>query len=175
MGKLTPRQEEPNVPTRVAPRPISSGLSFKKLPPANISEIEKTIDFHLAQCQGRYEGPASRHLFDMANEIKTLLAPVLAEDTRKSSRVNHLEGMLRQWHEVFGSGGSPLEMKQRLSAQEAEIESLRQRLADAQHQVKMAEKDCKAMLAQHLRAHQAELQRVQGAEVERRVSASVRF
>ena len=93
------------VPSRVSPHPVSSGISFQALPPATIAEVEKLCDYHVEQCTGRYAGPVSRHLFDLSNEVKSLLAPLQAEDAKKQSRLAYLEALLLQWEEVFGRGG----------------------------------------------------------------------
>lgn len=149
------------VPTRVAPHPVSSGISHRSLPPASLDAIAECCDHHVACSAGRYAGPVSRHLFDMANEVKGLLGPLKLEDTRQQARVHHLEQMLRSWSEVFGDGGSPGEMAQRLHEQDEEINSLKQQLLDEREATRRMESDCRQALAQHLRAHQDELLRLE--------------
>ena len=150
--------EKPSmVPTRVAPYPVSSGISHRSLPPASIDAIVEVCDHHMS-CSARQRlTPVSRHLFDMANEVKGLLAPLKLEDTRRQARVSYLEGMLKSWFDVFGEGGSPGAMAQRLHEQDAEIDGLRQQLEDEQRASRCMESDCRQTLAQHLRAHQNEL------------------
>ena len=164
------------VPSRVSPHPVSSGISFQALPPATIAEVEKLCDYHVEQCTGRYAGPVSRHLFDLSNEVKSLLAPLQAEDAKKQSRLAYLEALLLQWEEVFGRGGmgepaqSPGDMARLLAEQQRTIAELTQRLNEAQQAARASEEHCKAMLTQHLRAHRAELLRVEArhaAELER--------
>tara|TARA_B110001452_G_C15218180_1_gene422344 strand:- start:1220 stop:1780 length:561 start_codon:yes stop_codon:yes gene_type:complete len=149
------------VPTRVAPHPVGSGISHRSLPPASIDAIVEICDHHVARSAGRYAGPVSRHLFDMANEVKGLLGPLKLEDTRRRARVFHLEQMLRSWSEVFGDGGSPGEMAQRMQEQDEEIDSLKQQLLDEREATRRMEGDCRQTLAQHLRAHQDELLRLE--------------
>ena len=85
---------------RVAPRPVSSGISFRQLPPANYFELQKVLDHYLEKAKGEYTCKASRHLFDMAHEIKGLLEPLCSEDRQIRTRVAYLETLMRQWTEV---------------------------------------------------------------------------
>ena len=62
------------------------------------------------------------------------------------------------------------EMARRLEEQEVEIDELKQRVSDVEHAARMTESDCKQLLAQHLRAHQTELARIEerhAAELQR--------
>ena len=54
---------------RIAPAPVSSGISRRVLPAASFQQLSATCDHWLAKGSG-YEGPASRCLFDLASEIK---------------------------------------------------------------------------------------------------------
>jgi len=94
------RQEWTGVLPRVSPHPISSGISFRSLPPPNYYELEKVCDHYLGKAQGVYETPASRYLFELAHEVKGLLGPLRHEEDRLRARVTHLEMLMRQWTEV---------------------------------------------------------------------------
>ena len=85
---------------RVAPRPASSGISFRSLPLPNYHELSKVCDHYLAKAQGKYDSRASRLLFDLAHEIKGLLEPLISEEQRLRARVSHLEQLMFQWTEV---------------------------------------------------------------------------
>ena len=67
------------VQSRIAPAPISRGMSVRKLPRASYDEIEGVCNHYLAKTGGAYDGPASRAVFDLAHEVKALLAPAQEE------------------------------------------------------------------------------------------------
>ena len=95
----TPAHYEPRMPTRIAPAPIASGISVRKLPAASVDQIAKTCDHWLAKGGGDYGHPATRRLFEMAHEVKALLEPLQVEERRKDTRLHHLEEILAQWNE----------------------------------------------------------------------------
>ena len=97
--------------SRIAPAPISRGMSVRKLPRASYDEIEGVCNHYLAkvcaqrerapplasppltprplhtQTGGAYDGPASRAVFDLAHEVKALLAPAQEEDLTTMMRI----------------------------------------------------------------------------------------
>jgi hypothetical protein len=93
------KYQPPPVSARVAPAPVASGISFRKLPPASIQSIGSCVDHYLSKCQGSYEHPAARWLFECAHDVKALAEPLRAEEARKNERLRHLEDMLSQWNE----------------------------------------------------------------------------
>ncbi|KAL1508666.1 hypothetical protein AB1Y20_004762 [Prymnesium parvum] len=130
------------VASRVAPHPISSGLSVRALPETSFDQLSKVCDFWLLKGAG-YDGPASRCLFELGHEIKALLQPLQQEEYRRKRRVQHLEQMMLQWIEVFGDSDgeslrtgeekirSPLAMMQMLQAQARQIQDLTDQLEHA--------------------------------------------
>jgi hypothetical protein len=84
---------------RCAPAPLSSGVSFRRLPTASIEHVSRTVDHWLEKTRGSYEHPSSRHTFEMGHELKALIEPLRAEEARKDARLRTLEEMLAQWNE----------------------------------------------------------------------------
>ena len=72
---------------------------MRTLPVASVDQIAKTCDFWLAKSSGDYGHPSTRHLFELAHELKALIEPLRAEELRKDTRLHHLEEMLAQWNE----------------------------------------------------------------------------
>lgn len=91
--------EPPPVSTRLAPAPVASGISFRKLPPASVRSVGSCVEHWLSKCAGDYEHPAARWLFECCHEVKALLEPLRQEEARKATRLHHLEEMLSQWNE----------------------------------------------------------------------------
>ena len=58
---------------RVGPKGVSSGISFRNLPPPSLDEIKKVCEHYQIKCAGTYKSLASRYLFQMANEIDLLV------------------------------------------------------------------------------------------------------
>ena len=175
------------VQSRIAPAPISRGMSVRKLPRASYDEIEGVCNHYLAkvctarartatrvatahasptphaQTGGAYDGPASRAVFDLAHEVKALLAPAQEEEGRRRARVRHLENLMLEWEEVFGQGSSaltPAVVVEQLRAQSAEIAQLRARLAATEEYAVAAEAEWERVLAGHHHQHRLELERV---------------
>ena len=150
------------VQSRIAPAPISRGMSVRKLPRASYDEIEGVCNHYLAKTGGAYDGPASRAVFDLAHEVKALLAPAQAEEGRRRARVRHLENLMLEWEEVFGQGSSaltPAVVVEQLRAQSAEIAQLRARLAATEEYAVAAEAEWERVLAGHHHQHRLELER----------------
>ena len=174
------------VQSRIAPAPISRGMSVRKLPRASYDEIEGVCNHYLAkvctarartatrvatahasptphaQTGGAYDGPASRAVFDLAHEVKALLAPAQEEEGRRRARVRHLENLMLEWEEVFGQGSSaltPAVVVEQLRAQSAEIAQLRARLAATEEYAVAAEAEWERVLAGHHHQHRLELER----------------
>ena len=174
------------VQSRIAPAPISRGMSVRKLPRASYDEIEGVCNHYLAkvctarariatrvaaahasptphaQTGGAYDGPASRAVFDLAHEVKALLAPAQEEEGRRRARVRHLENLMLEWEEVFGQGSSaltPAVVVEQLRAQGAEIAQLRARLAATEEYAVAAEAEWERVLAGHHHQHRLELER----------------
>ena len=172
--------------SRIAPAPISRGMSVRKLPRASYDEIEGVCNHYLAkvctarariatrvaaahasptphaQTGGAYDGPASRAVFDLAHEVKALLAPAQEEEGRRRARVRHLENLMLEWEEVFGQGSSaltPAVVVEQLRAQGAEIAQLRARLAATEEYAVAAEAEWERVLAGHHHQHRLELER----------------
>ena len=140
------------VQSRIAPAPISRGMSVRKLPRASYDEIEGVCNHYLAKTGGAYDGPASRAVFDLAHEVKALLAPAQEEEGRRCARVRHLENLMLEWEEVFGQGSSaltPAVVVEQLRAQSAEIGQLRARLAATEEYAVAAEAEWERVLAGH--------------------------
>ena len=59
------------IQSRIAPAPISRGMSVRKLPRASYDEIEGVCNHYLAKTGGAYDGPASRAGFDALETTAT--------------------------------------------------------------------------------------------------------
>ena len=137
-------------------------MSVRKLPRASYDEIEGVCNHYLAKTGGAYDGPASRAVFDLAHEVKALLAPAQEEEGRRRARVRHLENLMLEWEEVFGQGSSaltPAVVVEQLRAQGAEIAQLRARLAATEEYAVAAEAEWERVLAGHHHQHRLELER----------------
>lgn len=59
---------------RVGPKGIvSSGISFRDLPPPSLDEIKKICEHYQVKCSGTYKSLASRYVYQMATEIEGLV------------------------------------------------------------------------------------------------------
>ena len=80
----------------------------------------------------------------MFRTSQALIEPLQHEEQRRQKRVRHLEHLMQQWTEVFGSGGdgeffdsrdprlkTPLSLRQALNTQDSQIETLTAQLAEA--------------------------------------------
>jgi len=58
---------------RVGPKGVSSGISFRQLPPPSLGEIKKVCEHYQTKCAGTYNSLASRYVYQMATEIEDLV------------------------------------------------------------------------------------------------------
>jgi hypothetical protein len=58
---------------RVGPKGISSGISFRDLPPPSLDEIKNVCEHYKVKCAGTYKSLASRYVYQMATEIDQLV------------------------------------------------------------------------------------------------------
>jgi hypothetical protein len=58
---------------RVGPKGVSSGISFRELPPPSLGEIKKVCEHYQTKCAGTYNSLASRYVYQMATEIEDLV------------------------------------------------------------------------------------------------------
>lgn len=58
---------------RVGPKGVSSGISFRNLPPPSLDEIKKVCEHYQEKCAGTYDSLASRYVYQMATEIEDLV------------------------------------------------------------------------------------------------------
>ena len=58
---------------RVGPKGVSSGISFRNLPPPSLDEIKKICEHYQEKCSGTYKSLASRYVYQMATEIEGLV------------------------------------------------------------------------------------------------------
>lgn len=58
---------------RVGPKGVSSGISFRDLPPPSLDEIKKICEHYQTKCAGTYKSLASRYVYQMASEIDHLV------------------------------------------------------------------------------------------------------
>lgn len=152
------------VPTRLAPAPIASGISQRKTAPVSIAQISKTVDHWVGKARGDYAHPSTRWLFEMSMEVKALIEPLKAEERRKEARTRHLEEILAQWNEVFGGPGvgelaSPASLAQALREQKETNERLNAELGVVKRTASLTEQRCMDVLAQHHAAHAACIER----------------
>ena len=164
MTTAAPAYRAGPVAARVAPTPIGSGISMRKLPPASHEGIASCCDHWLSKARGNYEAPSARWLFMLAHEVKALLAPIDAQYAATLERVRHLEAILLQWNEVFGAPApgrlaSPAALASELRSHQSMNESLRDALQEAREAAATSERRCLETLRQHHDAHRAELQR----------------
>ncbi|KNC48154.1 uncharacterized protein AMSG_04383 [Thecamonas trahens ATCC 50062] len=94
---------------RVAPEPVSSGISFRKLPRASLIELGRVCDHYEAKGAGTYGrgSKATRYVYDMAKEVRQIIRGLEEEERAASLHTQHLERIVGEWHDVFGRLGSP--------------------------------------------------------------------
>ena len=78
MKSTKPIRKKTNIPIpeprhRVGPKGVSSGISFRNLPPPSLDEIKKICEHYQEKCSGTYESLASRYVYQMATEIVDLV------------------------------------------------------------------------------------------------------
>lgn len=64
---------------RVGPRGVSSGISFRNLPPPSLDQIKKICEHYQEKCAGTYKSLASRYVYQMATEIEGLVESLKLE------------------------------------------------------------------------------------------------
>ena len=161
---LAASEDTPRVPSRVAAAPVGSGISFRKLPSASHASVIACCDFWLGKAGGKYESPSSRHLFELAHEVKALVEPLRAEEHAMAARLRHLESLLVQWNEIFGAPGngdlaSPATLAAALRREKETNARMQAEVAEAQRAAGAAQRQCLEALRQHHRAHAEERER----------------
>ena len=156
--------DTPRLPSRVAAAPVGSGISFRKLPSASHASVIACCDFWLGKAGGKYESPSSRHLFELAHEVKALVEPLRAEEHAMAARLRHLESLLVQWNEIFGAPGngdlaSPATLAAALRREKETNARMQAEVAEAQRAAGAAQRQCLEALRQHHRAHAEERER----------------
>ena len=58
---------------RVGPKGVSSGISFRDLPPPSLDEIKKICEHYQMKSAGTYKSLASRYVYQMGTEIEQLV------------------------------------------------------------------------------------------------------
>jgi len=76
--KATKPRKKTDIPVpeprhRVGPKGVSSGISFRQLPPPSLGEIKKVCEHYQTKCAGTYNSLASRYVYQMATEIEDLV------------------------------------------------------------------------------------------------------
>lgn len=115
---------------RVGPKGVvSSGISFRELPPPSLGEIKKVCEHYQTKCAGTYNSLASRYVYQMATEIEDLIealeggyasegslstldgcepfAPFRDPITQRSKRNNSGNGNWKRGIPMRGSGCTP--------------------------------------------------------------------
>lgn len=78
MKPANPKNKKTDIPIpeprhRVGPKGVSSGISFRNLPPPSLDEIKKICEHYQEKCSGTYKSLASRYVYQMATEIEDLV------------------------------------------------------------------------------------------------------
>ncbi|KAJ4461048.1 hypothetical protein PAPYR_2490 [Paratrimastix pyriformis] len=91
--------------SRVAPAPVTRGLSVRSFPTPNFATIRQTCQHYEAKNAGNYchACRASRFLYDLSHEIQDQLLYLEKEDTRKNTRLHHMSTVIAEWERFFGS------------------------------------------------------------------------
>jgi len=94
---------------RVAPRAISSGISFRELPPVSFIELKKVACFYQAkakQLQPDTNSKYGRYLIDAMDEILVLCEALEnkhgAQVNALQQKIDHMKLVLEEWEEYFG-------------------------------------------------------------------------
>lgn len=156
------------VATRIAPVEVASGISLRPedMPRTSLRQIARTCDHYLDKLRGDYTSKASRLLFELVHDVKVLLQPLDQEDSRTFARLQHLEGILAQWHEVFGAPSndmdlvSPASLAAALQEQKSANDQLRAEAKAAISSAAAMERRCLETLALHHKAHAQERDRL---------------
>ena len=90
---------------RVGPPSVSSGLSFRSLPPPTFGALLDICSHYEAKLSGKYSStsPAARYVFSMSRELQGVLAAMSAASSGPGQRVRDLEALLKEWNDCFGS------------------------------------------------------------------------
>ncbi|KAA0153192.1 hypothetical protein FNF27_07773 [Cafeteria roenbergensis] len=88
---------------RVAPFPISSGVSVRRLPEAKLVDIVRCCQHYESKCAGKYDKGSigARLLFDLSRDIQDLSQSLVQRDDDRDDRVRHLERVTKEWTSVF--------------------------------------------------------------------------
>lgn len=86
MKSSNPSQSKTDIPIpeprhRVGPKGVSSGISFRNLPPPSLDEIKKVCEHYQEKCSGTYKSLASRYVYQMATEIEDLVDVMQGESS----------------------------------------------------------------------------------------------
>jgi hypothetical protein len=77
---------------RVGPKGVSSGISFRELPPPSLDEIKKVCEHYQTKCAGTYNSLASRYVYQMATEIEDLVDSLEGGYTSSEGSLSTLDG-----------------------------------------------------------------------------------
>lgn len=78
---------------RVGPKGVSSGISFRNLPPPSLDEIKKICEHYQIKCAGTYKSLASRYLYQMASEIDILVDALKASEFPGDERDRYFDAI----------------------------------------------------------------------------------
>lgn len=111
---------------RVGPKGVSSGISFRDLPPPSLDEIKKICEHYQTKCAGTYKSLASRYVYQMANEIEHLV------DALKDGGYDISEGSLSTVDDA-GNDVFPSEVDGRRSSVRPPVNGRARRSSDRRH------------------------------------------
>jgi hypothetical protein len=123
-------QGSSNAIFRVAPSPISTGISFRQLPRVSLTQLRKICDHYetkgkffrflvILYFSGAYlnehggQGKACRYLlrllifnffrylFEFSREVQSLLDICEEEAQQRTDRIKYLELLFNEWEEIF--------------------------------------------------------------------------
>jgi hypothetical protein len=102
---------------RVAPSPVSSGISFRALPEPTLVQVIKICQHHeekAAAASASASGSASassaaRYVYDLSREVQDIIRVLSLTEDAANARVMELESILRDWNEVFSSPSRALQ------------------------------------------------------------------
>lgn len=77
---------------RVGPKGVSSGISFRELPPPSLDEIKKVCEHYQTKCAGTYNSLASRYVYQMATEIEDLVDSLEGGYTSSEGSLSTIDG-----------------------------------------------------------------------------------
>eukprot|EP01138_Halocafeteria_seosinensis_P015144 gb/GECG01015457.1/.p1 GENE.gb/GECG01015457.1/~~gb/GECG01015457.1/.p1 ORF type:complete len:634 (+),score=97.71 gb/GECG01015457.1/:1-1902(+) len=117
-----PIPQDVNNRPRVAPDPVSSGISFRNLPEATLEQIIRCCHHYEEKASGKYSARtlAARYLFDLSREVQDLTRVLRNREAERESRIRYLEHLVKNWADVFGT---PSEELRRLGIKQEDSES----------------------------------------------------